>query len=199
MSETLKDGRGTGNRAQVDEDGRLRTHATALTAMAHASKSHGRAFSIPALNYSLSTADQEYNLVWVRNDDPEYNMHINRFYIGWNGGDTNHNRTLDCRMYVGTPEPTANNTSFNLGNLNFTSSRESVTTNYLWDGVGNGLTVAAQGTKAIANYFSQGTTTIEVDGTIVVGYGQAIMLTATPEEAGDVSLIASVWFTESGD
>jgi hypothetical protein len=150
---------------------------------------------LPILNYTLPTADTEYLLLWFRNDDPNRLFHIDRYYISWNGADGYYNRTVDVRLYMGTPEPSANYVSFSPGNLNQSSPRVALATAYLWDTVGDGMTVSSLGTKAQAGYFAQGAVQFDVDGTFILGYGDVIGITAIPEEAGKMSIVISGWYS----
>lgn len=195
MSElTIKDGSGRGYRAKVDEYNRLLTRTASITQSALVSDRDGLAFTLPAMNYSLGVGAQEYYLLWFKNKDPDRHFHINRYYLTWNGGDTNHNRIVDVRMYVGTGEPSANYVDFTPGNLNLTSPRVALCEAKLWNTVGNGITVPSAGTKAQAAYLGQGAVQFDVDGTFIIGYDQIIAISAIPEEAGKVSLIVSGWY-----
>jgi len=200
MSElTIKDGSGTGYRAKVDTHNRLLVKSAATTESALVSDRDGLAFTLPIMNYPLGTPAEEYELLWFKNTDPDRHFHINRYYLSWNGGDTNHNRACDVRLYVGMAQPSANYVDFSPGNLNLTSPRVALAEAKLWNGVGSGMTVASLGTKAQAAYLGQGATQFDIDGTFIIGYGQIIGVTATPEEAGKLSMIISGWYSTTGE
>lgn len=199
MSEfTIKDGTGSGYRAGVTSDNQMRTTTIAQPRIAFISDAKGLSFTLPIMNYSLGTADNEYNLLYFKNIDPNRHFHAMRYFMSWNGGDTNHNRSCDARLYVGSSAPTANNVEFQPGNLNLISANVALAEAHLWNGVSTGMTVSSQGTKAQAAYLTQGVAQLDLDGSFIIGFNQSFLVTATPEEAGKISVIISGYY-ESPD
>jgi hypothetical protein len=193
--QTLKDGSGTGNLAKVDSDHRLRTRAETTTVSSHVSSRFGTAYSLPFMDYPIGTPDNEYLIGWFQNLDTQRTFRINRYYMSWNGGNTNFVRSLSVRLYVGTLEPSANAVEFSPPNLNLTkSSQLALAKAYAWTGAGNGMTTAHMGVKGQSTYIAPGASQFDIDGTLIIGFNQIIGFAVKPPEAGLVSLIISGWY-----
>jgi hypothetical protein len=194
----LKDGTGSGNRVKVDDDNRVYTASRVRTAASLATD-EGLAFSLAANELSL-TGDTEYAIIRFTNKDPNRNFHVNKIFVGWNGGDTNHDRALIGMIYKGMSIPSANyyfdedTPSIGPGNLNFGSATAALADCYLWNGTGNGMTVASPGTKVMSNYFCQGVTVLEADGTIMLPFGSDIAFSLKSEETGKAGLVVTGWY-----
>lgn len=192
----IRDGTGKGTRARVNEENQLEVQSSTVTANAYASAYYGRAVVLPAVD-NLLNSTVERAVLWWKNTDPNLRFHLNRYYMGWNGGDTNHNRVVTARLYVGTAVPTANHVAFIPPSINLASSFQAMMTAYVWDGVGNGMTVATPGTKVQAGCFAQGMFQLDLDGSMIMGFGSVLCATVQPEEAGKCSLIVSGWYSDT--
>jgi hypothetical protein len=194
----IKDGTGSGARTKVDDDHRLYTASRVRTAASVASDD-GLAFSLAANELSL-TGGTEYAIMSFTNTDPNRSFHINKIFVGWNGGDTNHDRALTGMIYKGMSVPSDNyyfnedTPSIGPGNLNFGSSTTALADYYLWNGSGDGMVVASSGTKSMSNYFCQGTTILVTDGTIELPFGSSIAFSLRPEETGKAGLVVTGWY-----
>lgn len=191
----IRDGLGSGNVAEVDESHKLNVRAVAQNDLAYHSAELEAAFQLGLPQRSV-TAATEYPVMRFKNTDPNRKFAINRIFVGYNGGDTTGNKCVVGRTYVGMLAPSANATATTPGNLNFSSKKVALADGHIWDGVGNGMTVAANGVLAQTQFFAQGMTTIVVEGSIILGLNDFIAFTVTPEETGKVALIMSGFFFE---
>lgn len=193
----IRDGTGSGQRAKVTSDNRLGTRSLTQTDSAAASFERQDAYSLSILD--IAPPAVECPVLRFKNVDPVRLFRLNRLHIGWNGGNTNHNRCVRCRMYVGMYPPTANYTTSAAGNLFISSRNTALMEVQKWDGVGNGMTVAANGVKFIASAVAAGLLIIPVDGTIIMSYNDIIGVTAEPEEVGLMSVVISGWYETPED
>jgi len=191
----IRDGIGTGNRAQVNDDHQLVVQSTIVTSASYNSSVNGQAIILPANDMTLADT-AEKAVLWFKNTDPERVFHINYYYISWNGGNTSYNRTMATRMYKSGTEPTANHYQFTPPSLNLGSSFQPLMTAYVWTGAGSGMTVSSLGTKAHAGYFAPGMTQLSLDGTIIMPFGQVLCATVQGEEAGKASFVISGWYAK---
>lgn len=195
MSEfTIKDGSGNGYRAQVDKDFRLRSQAAAVAEDTFVSVKRGLSFILTAHDNTLALANTEYPILWFRNDDPNRLFLLNRFSMGWNGGNVNHNRVAHIHIYFQASVPSANNTALTPTNLNGSATQLALATSYLWDGVGNGMTIATLGTLIYCPLIDRGSTLVNIDGSAILGYGQSFAVTVEGEEAGLASISITGWY-----
>jgi len=200
MSESMiKDGTGTGNRVRVDTSHRLQTRSVVRTDNSAASFYHGAAFTLPMMEIGDTglplIAATEFPLLWFQNKDPNRVFSISRYYLGWNGGDATGAKCIKTRLYVGSGIPTANFIAFAPPNLNLTSKNPALALAYAWTRIaGNGMTLASPGQLAQSMYMSRGLTTVPIDGTFILGYGDIICVAVVPEEVGKFSMIISGCF-----
>ena len=183
--EKIIDGTGTGRLLKINE-----YNAAEVCAMIHTEESAraelGFSFGISTKVVTLNSTNPHL-LLYIKNINPNMNMRIWVTNISWNGGSTNHNRTLKWSM-VGIPnEPTANHTSIAPLNLNFTSGNTAEVTAYKWDGVGDGMTYTG-GVITLEHIFRQGFTANETHGVPIVGLNGSLGLVVTGEEVGDVAI-----------
>ncbi len=188
----IKDGAGTGSVAIVKE-GRLYANSVCTNTLTYQSDSTGYSFIYGIYNKTLPGTD-EYTILRIKNVDNSRHFHIHRFILSWNGGSTNHNRTIAGSMYVGTYAPSANYTSTAPSSSNFGVNLTAPSESQIWDGVGNGMTVATNGVLAFSHYFAIGTTDVITDGSIIVPYGLSIGFTVKGEEVGLFSFLVSGWY-----
>lgn len=190
----IKDGTGGGESARV-QDKRLWTASINKSTLANVADGTGYSFTYGVFDKTLPGTN-EYTILRIKNLDSTRHFHVHRFMLGWNGGNTNFNRVVRGAMYVGTYPPSANYTSLTPSSTNFGKSLTAPTEAQIWDGVGNGMTVATNGIMAFAQFFRQGLTDVPLDGSIIVPFGQSVGFTVKGTEVGDFSFLVSGWFEE---
>lgn len=188
------DGKGSGRAVEVDVKNRIRTFATIQEHIAAHARS-GEAYSIgfPPRTLTLTGG----RVIWFKNNNPDYDFLINKIFIFWNGGSTNHNRCVYITAYKDDDEPSANHTEVSAGNLNFGTTQTALATSYYWDEVGDGMTVVS-GTPFGFMIMSQGVNLLDVASAVVVPYGTTLSLNAQPEEVGELSIIISGCYCQCG-
>jgi len=192
----VKDGTGKGYEAKVDNSNRLWTNAIAEREISSASK-NGDAYLFPTLWSTLAAADTEHAILRISNGKVGYQLHANKIFVGWTGGDTNYNRPLIGRMYADMDAPTAHNVTTAGGNLNLSSAKTSDVTADIWNNsTGNGMTVASTGSFKNAMVTSIGYEVVDIEGSLILGPGDVLGFTLESPEIGSFQVAMSGWFVE---
>lgn len=190
MSDTrIKDGTGTGTLALVTEQNRLSTQSITIPVPSEQSRlgqlyGCGTGSITPTSSFSLGP------VLWLRNDDPDNLMYIEKLIFGWNGGSTTWLKTCLSFIKYQTSVPTGANTSAPpaIENISRSGTTEAVTdalaTCYKWDGTGTGMTGSSGGFLQIPNRVAQGDTEKGIDGQIILGQNDTMAILVTPEETG---------------
>ena len=182
MSETIKDGKGRGYLAEVNEknkimgDSVIQTEEAEITELGYSFVASTKVLTLNSTNPHL--------FLYVKNTNSEKTMRIWIANFSWNGGSTNHNRTLKWSWIISPNVPTANHTSVTPGNLNFTSNQVAEATVYKWDGVGDGMTYTG-GSIPSEEIFTQGISKVELHGVPILGLNDSCGIILTGEEIGD--------------
>lgn len=181
----IEDGRGTGRKAQVDDEFRLRTRGVTQSQLSHASDFHEDAYGIntPMLTVTVTGG----RILYIKNTDPDNDFYFTDFWFNWNGGSTNHDRVMYGQMYFEDGAPSANNTAGGAGNLNTGSVKTALMDVEYWDEVGDGMTVVA-GTKAFDFIVAKGAAHYFVDGAIILASGKTAGFNLRGEEVGEASI-----------
>ena len=182
MSETIKDGKGRGYLAEVNQKHQLITDSIVQTEESEVAEL-GYSFVISTKVITLNSTNPHLFL-YIKNTNAEKNMYFWIANFAWNGGSTNHNRTVKWGWVIAPGEPTANHTPVTPGNLNFTSGQVAEALAYKWDGVGDGMTYTG-GIVASEEIFSQGHSDVEAQGIPIMGLNDAVGFLLTGEEIGD--------------
>jgi len=190
----IKDGVGTGSKAQVNVRNQLETHATVESEFEYVSKYFGQAFSF-ASDENVISAGTEYHVLWLANTNVEQLFHVNNVYVSYNGGNSTHQTTVITRCRVTSPPPTGNSMPVVGSNMNSAqaSSVMALANCYAWNGVGDGMTITEPGSIIVSGYLARGLTTICLTG-FILGYGGSIDLSLKPEEDGLASIVVSGWY-----
>jgi len=188
----VKDGAGTGSVARV-EDQRLWTKGINSSTLANVANTTGYSFTYGVYDKTLPGTN-EYLIFRFKNTDSSREFHVHRLMLSFNGGSTNYNKPIRGAFYVGTYPPTANYTDITPSSTNFGKSLTSPSECQIWDGVGNGITVATNGLFAFSQFFCMGLNDVILDGTIIIPFGQSIGITVKSVEVGDFSFLMSGWF-----
>lgn len=199
----IKNGTGDGNRAEVDSEHRLHVAAKTRTASS-ISTEKGLSFGFAVLDRTI-TGGHEHGVFRFKNEDPNYDYQVTRIFMAWNGGDTNHNRVIVGRAYKDSVAPTghcldnATYPQIGPGNLNLGSSRTAIGEYHIWNGAsGLGMEMTSSGTLIQSVMGAQGTTVLDIDGTIDIPFGSSYFITLEAEETGKFSIIATGWFAPKG-
>jgi hypothetical protein len=203
MAEQIQDGTGTGNRAKVTSDKRLLT-ATVTEPLSAERSRKGKLFGVGTGNLSLS-ASFSGPVLWLRNEDSTQHMYVQKLIFGWNGGDTNRDRTVFSLINYNTASPTATNasTTFQIENIALSGTDSPVSLAkakaQIWDGSGStGMGGVTGGFAQIPNRLAKGNTSIPIDGEIILGANNSMSFTITPEEAGEFHVSVVVYMAPEG-
>ena len=190
MPDTIRDGSGHGYLARVTSEQRLLTDVIAEPLSAERSRK-GLLYGTGTGSITLDAAMSLAPVLWLKNNDPVYNFHIQKLIFGWNGGSTNHDRTVlsFIKYQTGVPTGAHSNASPAIENISLSGAVSAITdanaTAYKWDGTGIvGMTGLANGYLQIPNRLSIGNTSIAIDGEIILGQDDTMAMLVTPEEAG---------------
>lgn len=202
MSEfIIRDGKGRGFKAGVNEEGCLEVQAITISEMAQVSVAMRQAFEIHPPSFTLLQATGHIPIWWLKNISDNLMFHINRIRFDWNGGSTNFNRTMGFRTYVGMSKPTGNMIEGKFGadvgphNLNLASNRNPPVEFIYWDGVGTGLAITSFGNQINCGISAQGITFLPYDGALIVPPGavMGVSLKASDED-GKGACVINGWF-----
>lgn len=180
------DGTGHSYAAKVDGTGRLATLATTHPKLAHQSEL-GEAYRVAVGSFTLPASEAAIARFHITRTG--YIFALSKLFVGWNGGNTNHNRAVLFRVYANMSEPSANYTSADATNMNTGKPNVSEITRWTWDGVGTGMTVASNGTLLAPIYMGQGTTVLELEGAPIITVGNGFGFTFEAEEIGEASIV----------
>lgn len=183
MAEIIKDGTGTGRLLMINDDNRAMCDSIIQTEEAEVAEIHELAFVSSSLVHTLNSTNPHLFL-YMKNTSADKDMHIWIANFGWNGGSTNHNRTLKWGWLIAPNAPTANHTLVTPGNLNFKASQDAEALVYKWDGVGDGMTYTGGGVVSEA-IFAQGYPKVETRGIPILGLNHSFGILFTGEEIGD--------------
>lgn len=192
MAHIIEDGKGTGNKARVDENNKLATTSIIRSEMAFISEKNGEAFRLTSTFIAVPAS--RVLAFWIQNISASSHFHVEKFRVGWNGGDTNHDRCLKAELRGGVPEPTANNTALTATGLNSTIPKTAELKGYAWDEVGGGMTVASDGVLSATAIFNKGYNIVSPDGAIVVGTNGSLGVFVEPEEAGLITVTVEGYY-----
>ena len=186
----IQDGTGQGYIARVDKNNRLKTESE-TSDLAVVSNKAGEAYIISSGRMSLG-AGVETNSLYIENTSPDRDLVADEFHINHNGGNTNADKLLDIKIYVGALEPTANNTLVTPGAANTSSTITAPVKQYSWNGVGSGMTTAFQGINIGSTFYERGFTANNLPSKFIVGPGQKILITMEMAEAGKAGFTAYI-------
>lgn len=188
----IHDGTGKGTLAGVNDRNELLTSTRTKTEMSEVSVKDGKAFLMATP--SLSVTATLGSMFYYKNTSTTDKFHINLLIGTWNGGDTNHNRAMMAVLYKNPGAPTANNTVSAMGNANFSSAISGEGDVNYWDGVGTGMTLSSAGTAA-GFLWIKNMEIIETSGSIIIGPGQSLGVSAQGEEVGKCTFLVTGWYS----
>jgi hypothetical protein len=198
MAEQIKDGTGKGYLVQINEYNRLLTSTVHVDLRTHISSIHAQSYTINTGSLTLSAPNTWHWVLYFKNTSTSRNLHIDRFAFNWNGGSTNFNRPLEVNNVIplaGTP--TANHTAVNPSQGNHLSANIAEMDVYKWDGVGGGMTDAT-GPSGGERFFSQGHSTVDWGGSIIMRLDDFVGFQVRSTEIGVFGVELEVFFVEKG-
>jgi len=180
---------------KVNEENMALTHAMFRSEIEYYSAEKGDGYTITTDNYTFnSTAPHPW--LYIENREQVYNMFFDSMIYSFNGGDTNHDRTLIKRLYRNPPAPTANMVEKTPTNLNFGSVRVPSINVWTWDGSAtDGMEIDTSNAKnTLTSTVQAGTLVLsDVEG-IVLPFGTSVLISFEPEEIGMSSISAKILF-----
>lgn len=191
--EIIKDGGGRGYSAKVSSQGLLNTVAVTHSVFAHNSH-EGKAYALSSGQVTVTATGG--HVLWMRNDSNVTDIHVEKVIVGWNGGTASSNKALYGSFWFATGEPSANQTAKDAGVLDRTYATTPEITSYIWDEVGNGMTVAG-GSAGLSNVLSQGSTNTNLDGGLIFGKDDTFSIFLQGEEIGEAVVNILFYTTES--
>ena len=190
MSEIIQDGAGTGNRVRVSTSNRLWVDGIEEPLAAERSRA-GLLYGCGTGSVTLAGSESLAPMLWLQNNDSNYNFAIVKLIFGWNGGSTNHNRTVlsFIRYQMSVPSAARSAATPAIENISMSGATAAVTDSgavaWKWDGTGSsGMTGGSGGYLQIPNRIAQGNTVANIDGQIILGQGDTMQMEVTPEETG---------------
>jgi len=193
MSETIRDGTGTGYLTRVDSDNRLWTAAVStpkITERAEAGQSY-----FLSINDAPLASGTDTKVIYLKNNDPTLYLYTNVLCLGWNGGNTNHNRTMTMYSVADTGTPTGSMQSVVVPNFLIGVGGVANGTFMRWDKTNpGGMTTPNVGTVAVGLICSQGMTYHWLHGALVFPPGQERCFSLKAEEDGVASMMAHIYY-----
>lgn len=189
-----QDGSGKGYWARVDNYNRVSTYATTIKEIADISTRKENAFSVTTNTITFNSTS-EHPWLYIKNTNNNLYLYISSIIYSYNGGDTNHNRTMTKRVYRISEAPTSRYTDCCQANLNIGSNNTALLTAYSWDGSGDGMEIdTTDATDVSTSIVSAGSLTLgDLEG-VVLPYNSALLFTYEPEEIGIASISAKIYF-----
>ena len=194
MSETIKDGKGRGYLAEVSDDHKLETETVTQREESYIADAFGQTYIIATQAVTLNSTNRHV-LLYIKNTSSTRNLYHATLEIGYNGGSTNYNRSMNLQILAGFTGPTANHQAASINNVNFTSANIAEANGYIWDGVGDGMTITG---GAIVNegVFTARHQVFETHGMPIMGLNDYMALAVNAEEIGIVSVSIRLFFKE---
>lgn len=183
MSGIIVDGKGTSYKAEVDARNELHTRSRTVD-QAALKCVDGQIFLLSLPFYAVAAATPT-RVAWMQFTDPVNYFVLDKLIPSWNGGNTNHNTSMNVEFIIGDGAPTAGHTLYGAANSNTLSTNTLNATIYTWDGVtAGGIATATTGLSTGRMVVGQGYTIAPVDGKMIVGPGITLSVRYTAEEAG---------------
>lgn len=187
----------TGYSVKVDRYGRLVSVSSIRSEVEYFSEVNEDSYTITTENYTFNSTN-EHPWLYVENKEKQYDMFFDSIIYSYNGGDTNHNRTLIKKLYRNPPQPTANMTELTPKNLNFGSVRKSDTLVYSWDGSAtDGMEVdLVEEQSTLTSTVQAGTLVLSDVKGMILPFGTSVLISFKPEEIGMASISLKIFFKD---
>lgn len=162
------------NTAIVNDAGQLETYSTTISSIREATV-QGKAFGVSTPVFTVNTTGGE--MFWIQNTSKDKKLFIQGVYMYWNGGNTTFIKDVEARIGFGYSAPTNNYAQSGAGILNRSLSNAAEASVYVWNGVGNGMTLA-DGMHALYGVFNPQMVSWPIDGAIVLGTNDTMSIYA---------------------
>ena len=190
----IQDGAGKGYWAKVDGYNRFHTYSTTIKEISDISTRNENAFSVTTDVITFNSTN-EHPWLYIKNTNPNLFLLISSVMYSYNGGDTNHNRTMTKRVYRNISAPTDRYTDCCQSNLNIGSNNTGLLTAYSWTGVGDGIEIDTSTANDVStSLVNKGSLVLgDLEG-VVLSYNAAMLFTYEPEEIGKASISLKLYF-----
>ena len=182
----IKDGKGGGHLAEVNDENQLIVKAASESMISHRSHADSTAYGISTPMLTITTTGGR--ILYIKNINSTKNFYLTDVWFSWNGGSTSHNRVMFGDMYFADAVPTTNITTGTPGVLNRGSNNSADLTFIYWDEVGDGMTGGSGGDRAFSWCNSQGHNRVPVQGAIILGVNTTVGINLKGEEIGEASI-----------
>jgi hypothetical protein len=193
MPEMIRDGIGRGYLLEINSEHKAQTHAVSQTEEAYVAELYGDAYAM-STGVLNTNSTNPHIVMYFKNLNPEKNMYIAALVLGWNGGNATGEKCAWWDYVVVPGDPVTNYTASIAGNMNLSSSTIALATVDVWNGVGEGITLASSGVVATSMIFGKGTSDLLISGIPILGYNDAIALRVTCEEVGKFTGVLRVFY-----
>lgn len=194
MAILIEDATGQGFGWRINAENRGEIDSVIETEETDIAERTGQAFVISTQVVTL-TSTNPHLLLYIKNIDADRTLRIQVVNFGWNGGSTNHDRTMTWTWVVGLNEPTANHTAVTPANLNFLSGQVAQAEAFKWDGVGEGMTYTG-GVTGSEEIYGKGSSKIDAAGIPIIGLNDTIGMAITGEEIGLAVITMRCYFKD---
>ena len=190
----LQDGAGKGDWAHIDSYNRLHTYSTTIKEISDISTRHENSYSVTSDVYTFNSTN-EHPWLYIVNDNPNLYLYISSIMYSYNGGDTNHNKTMTKRVYKGMDAPTDRYNDCCQANLNIGSNNTALLTAYSWNGNGDGMEIDITNADNVStSIVPKGSLTLgDLEG-VVLPYNASMLFTYEPEEVGTATISTKLYF-----
>ena len=203
MPDTIRDGTGEGTLAKVTHDSRLLVDSLTESITAERSRV-GKLYGVGTGEITPTSSFSLGPVLWIQNDSNTEDLYFQRMVFGWNGGSTTWIKTCFAEIKYNTTVPTGDNTLITdeIENISLSGSTTATasgdTTVHKWDGTGTGMTGGTGGFAQNEYRLAQGDTEVEMDGEVILGPGDTMEITVTPEETGLFHAFVVYYFAPTG-
>jgi len=191
MSETIKDGTGRGFLAKVNELNQVEVSSVGRTEESEVADG-GYSFVASTEVLTLNSLN-DHLLFYIKNTNTIKRLKLWTIHFGYNGGSTNHNRTMIVKFVTQPSQPTANYTSVVPDNFNLGSNYLAEADVYKWNGVGDGMTYT-DGKISSAYIVNKGSTIFDMCGIPIQVLNSSTGIIIAAEEIGTVSITVRFFY-----
>jgi hypothetical protein len=178
----IKDGTGSGNRAEVDSSNRLVTLSTTKSEFLYYCEV-GNSYVYASNGNPILADGYDYVVLWWKNIDPINVFNVEHLFVSYNGGNTTGTKRAQFSVNAFSGEPSGSTIKIQGGNINFTSSNVALDDAYLWDGTNTGIVLSSPGITLMSQYIGE-MVVLPFEGSAVFGYNQSFYCSFTVPEDG---------------
>jgi len=188
----IEDGKGSGNRAEVDSEGKLYVKSVSETQESHIAHDTGRTFflSSGASNHVTHTATAAGGyLLYLKNNSTTHKLYVEKIMLVT--GTAAESFAVMKKPTLGT---ISNHNVMTPVNTNFGSGNVADATAYTWNEAGNGMGGLTSGTTMLTTTPVVGATVLPIDGSILLSTNDSIGIKVFG--AAEVSAAIRFYFKE---